>query len=159
MQPVRCIVAIIAASLFVVGTTQNSAAQRLNLPGSDLTLTLGPPLVPGGDPQPVTDSSRRLMWLQLPRSGVYKVMVSTGIVSQSFQLFVTPTAVRNGTPGPTVELVEGMTPVDFVTDIARRPRPNGRATLLYRAEAPAESGSTNSQGSDVHTVIYIFTAQ
>ncbi len=146
---------IVALALLI--TQGDASAQFMILTGGDITLTLGLPTVPGGDPAPVTNASRRLIWL-FPPNGVSKIVVSTAIISQSFELYVTPTAIRNGTAMPTVQLTQGMSPVDFIRDIGRRPW-FGRATLSYRAEAPAETGSTNNQGTDVHTVIYTWIAQ
>ena len=158
MRPVRIILMTLLFGVLMHVCPDDARAQFVILTGGDITLTLGPPAVPGGDPTPATNASRRLIWLQIPRQGTFKILVSTLISSQSFDLYVTATNVRNGTPAPTVQLTQGMAPTDFVTNVSRL-RPISLATLLYRAEAPAETGSSATQGNDVHTVVYTFTSQ
>ncbi len=148
---------IIAGFVFLTNP-DTSYSQRLRMNGGNVTLTIGAPLAAGLDPEPAFDSRTRLRWNQLPFLQT-KIIVSSQVISQSFELYVQATNIRGGFAAPEVQLTEGMLPQDFVIGISRLLRPNGSADLSYRAEAPAELGNSSANGNDVHTVIYTWTVQ
>lgn len=131
--------------------------QILRVTGGNVELELDPPPAAGLDPVPATDQRTRLRWIRIPLLPT-KVVVSTVISGQAFQLFVSAASITGGTAAPEVELTEGMLPQDFIVNISRI-RPVGQARLSYRAEAPAELGNSATHGDDVHTVIYTWTSQ
>lgn len=143
---------------FLVSDVSECSAQRLHLTGGTVRLTIGAPLAPGLNPQSDSISKNRLMWL-FPSRRPNKIVVSTVAPGQDFFLFVQATNVRGGLAQSEVELVTGMVPQDFIRNISGRTSMVGRATLTYRAEAPAASGNSVSAGTERHTVTYTLVAQ
>lgn len=148
-------VLIISASSF--------APQRANgqlyfgTTGGNVTLQVGQPVAAGLDPTPAESSSSGLFWILSPVL-TSKIIVTSVAPGQSFQLFLSASNISSGNSAGEVQLTDGMLPADLVVNV-RRLGLFGSATLNYRAEAPAELGNSASQGDDVHTVIFTWTAQ
>ncbi len=146
---------------FVVGfltSVNECSAQFLSLSGADISLTIRAPLAAGLDPRSDTDASSRLTWFFAPR-GRTKIVVSTVAPSQDFRLFVQAINVLGGDARPEIQLLNGMSPRDFVRNVTSYWWILGRTDVSYRAEAPAILGNSNSKGNDQHTVVYTWVAQ
>lgn len=143
---------------FLTFTPNECAGQILRLTGGDVRLTVSAPLAAGLDPRPDTDSGSRLMWL-FPPIQQSKIVVRTIAPGQDFQLFVEAVSVSGALAQPEVELINGAPAMDLLRNVSSYTFIVGRATLSYRAEAPASRGNSIARGNDQHTVVYTWVSQ
>lgn len=131
-------------------------AQAFRIQGGNITLTVTTG-VAGGQPASVTNSVTSLRYRR--QAVIAKITVQTTCPGQRFNLSVVATAATGGTAQPTVNLVNGMAAVDFITNIPTGGAVNKTATLLYTASSTFAQGNSTELGNDVHTVLYTYLAQ
>lgn len=142
--------------LSVAGTSQ-SAAQSLSVNGGTITMTVSSAVV-GQEPTAVVNSAISLSFRR--GNSVTKITVATSCPGQRFNLAVVAASTGSGTPASSVNLVNGMLPVDLIVDIPAKPPSNSQsATLQYTASATFAQGNSLEVGNDVHTVSYTIIAQ
>lgn len=133
---------------------------------------------PGQNPPPATDASTTLRYSERT-DDTYKILVSTSAPDQDYDLRATAMNPGSGMSQGEVSLIDGMSPVDLITQIDVCDAPGGgppgggpppwggpgsrgggppcraEATLRYRAFVEPADGP----GSDSHTVQYTIVAQ
>ena len=119
---------------------------ELAITGGNITMTFVVPAA-GNDPTNVTDSTCSLDWSNNAAS--QKITVASNIASPVATLMVTASSVTGGTTGGQITLDD--TAQDFVTAVTAA---NGGCTLDYEASAL----SSDTAGSEVHTVTYTITS-
>jgi hypothetical protein len=131
-------------------------AQALRVQGGNITMTVTTG-VAGGQPASVTNSTTSLRYRR--QAVITKITVQTTCPGQRFNLSVIATAATGGTAQPTVNLLNGMAAVDFITNIPSTGANNKTATLRYTASSTFAQGNSTELGNDVHTVLYTLLVQ
>lgn len=129
--------------------------------GGSITLQITD-VVPGGQPQAVSNNSTLLRWEGFSSSDS-KITVSAQCPGQSFNLYLSA-QLSSGTATVTTQEIpmsHGMLPVNLVTGIPRHPPPRraGEARLTYRATATAAQGHSGTHSDDVYQITFTMTIQ
>lgn len=136
--------AVLALALAALASPAGTSAQRLMLQGGPVIIELDPVGAPVNE-----DRSSRLRWNQVRSPS--KIMVSSSVSNQRFDLSVDASDVRRGTAVGEIALISGDPARDFIVGIVDRGA--GSCSLVYRAEARADHG----YGDEIHTVTYTIT--
>ncbi len=145
-----CFLFVALACLPTIGRSQ------LSVQGGNvlLNITTG---TPGLEPTAVVSSTASLRYRRQPI--LTNITVSTSCPGQRFLLSVLAVAPTSGIAAPSVTLMNGMLPTDFLVSIPAGGGGNQRCTLQYTASSTFAQGNSTEFANDIHVVTYTLVAQ